>query len=170
VDLRIDVAAKADAGELWTLQRAAYVSEAIAYDAARIPPLTETLDELTARISDGAPTGGGTLILKATAGHRLVGTVSGRLRDGTCHVGRLAVVPDLQGRGIGSRLLTELEARMSRATRFELFTGGRSEANIKLYRRLGYTEFDRRPDPVGVPLVYLEKAQTSYNSRPDSGS
>jgi ribosomal protein S18 acetylase RimI-like enzyme len=151
VDLRIDRAGPADAGELLTVQRAAYVSEAIAYDEARIPPLTETLEELAARLADGR------LILKATLGHRLVGTVSGRLVGGTCHIGRLAVVPDLHGRGIGTRLVTALEAEMPAAARFELFTGGRSDANVRLYRRLGYTEFDRGSDAVGVPLVYLAK-------------
>jgi GNAT superfamily N-acetyltransferase len=161
--LRIEVATAADAGELWTVQRAAYVSEAIVYDAARIPPLTETLEELTARVRYA-------LILKAIAGHRLVGTVSGRIEDGTCHVGRLAVVPDMQGRGIGTRLLTDLEARVPGVTRFELFTGWASAANVRLYNKLGYVEFDRRPDPIGVPLVYLEKRQTSYSGRPDTGS
>jgi ribosomal protein S18 acetylase RimI-like enzyme len=151
VDVQIDRAAPADAGELWTVQRAAYVSEAIAYDNARIPPLTEGLDAVAARITDG------TVVLKATLGHRIVGTASGRLVGATGHIGRIAIAPDMQGRDVGSRLLAELEARMPEARRFELFTGGSSEANIRLYRRHGYTEVDRRPDPVGVMLVYLEK-------------
>jgi hypothetical protein len=67
----------------------------------RIPPLTESLDGVAARITDG------TLVLKATLGHRIVGTAGGRLVGDTGHI--------------------------------------------------GYTEFKRRPDSVGVPLVYLEK-------------
>jgi ribosomal protein S18 acetylase RimI-like enzyme len=149
MDLLIDRATGADAGEILTVQRAAYVSEAVAHNSF-IPPLVEPLDSVAARI-------GANLVLKATAGHRLVGTVQGRLVDRTCHVGRLAVVPDLQGRGIGSRLLSELEGRVPAAQRFELFTGGLSAANVRLYQRLGYTVFDHRSNPDGVPLVYLEK-------------
>jgi ribosomal protein S18 acetylase RimI-like enzyme len=151
VDIQIDWAVPADAGELWTVQRAAYVSEAIAYDNARIPPLTEGLAEVATRIT------GVTVVLKATLGHRIIGTASGRLIGGTGYIGRIAVAPDLQGRGVGSRLLAELEVRMPGAHRFELFTGGTSEANIRLYRRHGYTEFDRRTDEVGITLIYLEK-------------
>jgi ribosomal protein S18 acetylase RimI-like enzyme len=157
MDLLIVRATDADAGEILTLQRAAYVAEAIAHDSF-IPPLVEPLDSVTARITTS-------LVLAARAGHRLVGTVQGRLVDGTCQVGRLAVVPDLQGRGIGSRLLSELEGRVPGADRFELFTGARSDANVRLYQRLGYTIFDHRPNPDGVPLVYLEKfinRQTSF--------
>jgi len=75
---------------------------------------------------------------------------------GTCHVGRLAVAPDLQGRGIGSRLVAALEDRYAdEVVRFELFTGPRSEPNARLYRRLGYVDM---PTPEGRhPLVYLEK-------------
>jgi ribosomal protein S18 acetylase RimI-like enzyme len=149
MDLLIVRATGADAGEILTLQRAAYVAEAIAHDSF-IPPLVEPLDSVAARIAAN-------LVLAARAGHRLVGTVQARLEDGTCHVGRLAVVPDLQGRGIGSRLLSELEDRVPAARRYELFTGGLSEANIRLYQRLGYTVFDHRSNPDGLPLVYLEK-------------
>jgi hypothetical protein len=39
-----------DAGELLTLQRAAYVVEAQAHDDPRLPPLTETLAEVRAEI------------------------------------------------------------------------------------------------------------------------
>jgi len=40
---------------------------------------------------------------------------------------------------------------------FELFTGSRSEANIRLYERLGYRRSHEQVLSPGVTLVYLEK-------------
>ncbi|MGH3830253.1 MAG: GNAT family N-acetyltransferase [Pseudonocardiaceae bacterium] len=51
-------------------------------------------------------------------------------------VGRLTVAPDRQGQGLGSRLLADLEQRLSTdVTELRLFTGERS--NLRLYSRLG---------------------------------
>jgi GNAT superfamily N-acetyltransferase len=59
----------------------------------------------------------------------------------------VAVAPDLQGRGIGRRLMEAIETALSgRVTRFELSTGGTSEGNLRFYRSLGYIDIGwRRP-------------------------
>ncbi len=145
-----------DAGELLTLQRAAYVSEARLHDDLDLPPLVQTLDELRADLADPDVT---TLGLRAVANGRLVGTV--RLAragdDRAADLGRLAVAPDLQGRGLGTRLLGLAEQALPPgATRVLLFTGEHSVANLRLYRRAGYTETHRTP--LGrYELVHLAK-------------
>ncbi len=56
---------------------------------------------------------------------------------------------------MGTALVRAVEERFAGVRRFELFTGNRSEANIRLYRRLGYREYPTtgaHPD-----LIYLEK-------------
>ena len=60
-------------------------------------------------------------------------------------------------RGIGSRLMAALEAAVPEARRFELFTGHRSEGNLRLYARLGYREFRRQSVNERLTLVYMEK-------------
>lgn len=148
MDCTIEPAAPADAGELLTLQRAAYLPEGALYHDFTLPPLTETLDEVRAAIASQT-------VLKAVAGTRIVGAVRGRCDGDTCHVGRLAVAPDLQGQGVGTALLRAVEERFPGVRRFELFTGRRSAPNIRLYRRLGYREYPTtgtHPD-----LIYLEK-------------
>ena len=77
-------------------------------------------------------------VLKAIEGEVIVGSVRAGWRDGTCLVGKLIVEPALQRRGIGGALLRAIEAAFPDAAAFELFTGSRSENNIRLYRRHGY--------------------------------
>ena len=136
-------------GELLTLQRAAYVTEAQLHDDVRLPPLVQTLAELEHELTTGS-------CLAARAGSRLVGAVRTRERDGVLHVGRLAVVPDLQGRGIGTRLLLAAE-RTTRLARATLFTGARSTANLRLYRRHGYVDDHHEAVRPGLELVHLVK-------------
>ena len=151
--LAIGPATVEDAGEVLTLQRAAYVTEAQLYDDVRLPALTQTLDHLRGELQQG-------LALKATlASGRMVGVVGARFDDGTLHIGRLTVAPDQQGRGIGSALLQRVERDAPVGTRTcALFTGHLSSANLRLYERHGYLEVRRETLHPGVTLVHLEKA------------
>lgn len=140
-----------DAGELLTLQRAAYVTEARLYGDPELPALTQTLDELQDELA-------GSLALKAVEGHRMVGAVRARVDGPVLHVGRLTTAPDRQGRGIGSRLLAAVEAGHGPDVRAAaLFTGHLSEHNLALYARRGYVEQRREPLRPGVVLVHLTK-------------
>lgn len=156
VEASIVPADVADAGEILTVQRAAYLSEAQHYREPFLPPLTETLDEVAAVLAGPA------IVLVARSGHRLVGSVRAHLVGDTAHVGRLSVAPDQQGRGVGARLLVAIEeACADRAARFTLFTGADSARNLKLYERHGYRVVAHRPDPNGTPLAVLEKPAVS---------
>ena len=137
------------AGELLTLQRAAHVPEAQLYDDVRLPALVQTLDELADELTRSS-------CLAARAGSRLVGAVRAQERDGVLRVGRLVVAPDLQGRGVGTRLLLAAE-RTTPLARATLFTGARSTANLRLYRRHGYVDARRETVRHGLELVHLVK-------------
>ncbi|KKK07359.1 GNAT family N-acetyltransferase [Micromonospora sp. HK10] len=148
----ITPAGVADAGEILTVQRAAYLVEAQRYADPFLPPLTETLDEVRAALA------GPTIVLAARHGARLVGSVRARVDGDTAHVGRLAVAPDQQGRGVGGRLLAAVEdACAGRVARFALFTGAQSEQNLSLYARRGYRVVSHRLDENGNRLAVLEK-------------
>lgn len=144
-----------DAGELLTLQRAAYVTEAQAHDDPRLPPLVETLAEVRVELRSDATT-----VLGIRDRGRLVATV--RLRQepadpGTAEIARLAVAPDRQGEGLGTRLLLEAEqhARPG-ATTFVLCTGEHSHGNLRLYEQHGYTATHRTPAGTHE-LVHMRK-------------
>lgn len=142
----------ADAGEVLTLQRAAYVCEARRYRDPELPPLVQSLDDLRAELARGDVIG-----LGAWADHRLVGAVRLRVDGVVAHLGRLVVAPDRQGEGIGSSLLSAGERVLPpTVAEIRLFTGSRSVETIRLYERFGYRR--QYESPAGThDLVHLSK-------------
>jgi tRNA (guanine37-N1)-methyltransferase len=150
--LVITAAQPADAGELLTLQRAAFMPEGRLNGSFEIPPLTESLADVAASLATG-------MVLVARLRGRLVGAVRGEERPGgRWYVGRLMVAPDLQRQGIGSVLMDAIEALAPAGTAaYALFTGAASAATLGYYRRRGYVETQRRITDDGVPVVVLER-------------
>ncbi|MBN6054042.1 GNAT family N-acetyltransferase [Nonomuraea sp. RK-328] len=148
--VEIQRAEEADAGEILTVQRAAYVTEAQLYGDPFIPPLVESVEQVREAIRGG-------VVLKAVDGGRVVGSVRGRVSGATCLVGRLVVAPDRQGRGLGTTLLRTLHEQVPEASAFDLFTGHLSEGNLRLYRRLGYRETRRERMDDHLTLVHLRR-------------
>ena len=148
--MRIERAGIQDAGAILDLQKLAYRSEAAIYGDHAVPPLAQTLEGMVADLREQ-------VVLKAVLGDRIVGSVRARLERATCSIGRLIVHPDVQNQGIGTRLMGEIEALHDQADRYELFTGHRSERNLYLYRKLGYSEFRRERITDALTLVFLEK-------------
>lgn len=140
----------ADAVAIHEIQQLAYRSEAELYGDWSIPPLVEPLAATERALSE-------MLVLKATISGGIVGAVRGGLEGDTCHVGRLIVHPEAQGRGIGTRLLRALEEATPAARRYELFTGERSSRNLHLYAKLGYQRCRSAVVSERLTLVYLEK-------------
>jgi GNAT superfamily N-acetyltransferase len=153
---RIEALGPADAGEMLTVQRAAYVTEAQRYDAPGIPPLRESLEEMRA---DLARAGGGELLaLGARLGARLVGSVRGRIDGDRMEVARFTVAPDLQGHGIGRALLAALHAATPAVVSVSwLVTGARSDDNVRFYTAAGYGVVGTTADAAGVELVRMER-------------
>ncbi|WP_344214730.1 GNAT family N-acetyltransferase [Kribbella sancticallisti] len=144
-------ATEADAGELLTLQRAAFLTEAQAYDDLSIPPLQESLEECAARVARGQ-------VWKALAGTRIVGSVQLDISAGVGRIGRLMVAPDWQGKGIATKLLRVAEQTApAEVTAYELSTGAQSERSLQLYRNAGYREIKRERQTDKVELVLLAK-------------
>jgi len=141
----------ADAGEVLTLQRAAYASEALIYGDPSLPPLVQTLPELVDELTNSVGH-------KAIRGTRLVGAVRSVIDGDTLRIGRLTVAPDLQGSGLGTALLAAAEADAGPdVTSAALFTGHLSADNLRLYERHGYVEERREDIKPGLTLVHLRK-------------
>lgn len=146
-ELHIDRIGADHAGELLTVRKAAFVSEAQLYNDPHIPALTQTLDELIADLGDDA-----VVTLGAWEGPRLVGSIRVGLDDGKATIGRLAVVPDKQGLGIGTQLLFGVLGYLPEdTTEVWVFTGQNSKHNIALYNKAGY---EHQFDEVSGDLTY----------------
>lgn len=140
-----------DAAEILDLQKVAYQSEAAIYGDDAVPPLMQTLEEMQGDLQEKT-------VLKAVIDGQIVGSVRAYPEGGTCHIGRLIVAPEYQNRGIGTRLMNEIEGLFGQAQRFELFTGHRSERNLYLYQKLGYRICRQQELSGALTLVFLEKS------------
>ena len=142
-----------DPADLAVLQRCCWVQEAIANDMLTIPALHETHDEVLQWATAWT-----TFVVRV--GGRLVGAVRGIQDGATWDIGRLMVAPDLAGRGVGSALLQLIESVAPDGTDgFALFTGAKSERNLRLYERAGY-RLTAQPGPVSGHIagaVFLRK-------------
>jgi tRNA (guanine37-N1)-methyltransferase len=152
--VEVRAATRADAGELFTLTRACWLQEQWANPGATIPALEESFEESVRGLDEWTT-------LVAVAGGRIVGSARGRVEGGTAgatvwDVGRVMVAPDLQGRGLGRRLLALIEeAAPAEVTSYSLFTGAGSADNIRMYKKAGYRL--RGPAPGAPGAVVMTK-------------
>lgn len=145
--LTLATATPADAPELLTLQRAAFVREIEAHGNACFPALTEELDDVVAGLVDWST-------LVARSGGRLVASGRGRLLDdGSWEVSRVMVAPDLVGRGIGRALVAAVEGLApTGATAYRLMVAAGADRTRRMYRKAGYRE-SREPSTVEGAVV-----------------
>lgn len=80
-------------------------------------------------------------------------------------VDNVAVHPDYQGRGLGRKLmmLAEEEARRLGFITVTLYTNERMTENLGLYKKLGYTETERKTEQ-GYHRVYMRKSLSEETS------
>ncbi|MGW7621907.1 GNAT family N-acetyltransferase [Streptomyces antimycoticus] len=158
MSVTISAATADDAEQILKLQYLCYQGEAELYGDYSIEPLTQSLDDLRAELSGGC-------VLVARLGAVVVGSVRGVVDDkGTAAIGKLIVHPRMQRHGLGGRLLAAIEERLTEeraAKRYRLFTGHRSEGNLRLYRRYGYAQVGTEEVNRRLSLVTLEKDATA---------
>jgi len=148
-DYEITAANESDAEEILNLQYAAYQSEADIYNNYSIQPLTQTLEQTIEEFNES-------IVLKAVLDGKIIGSVRATEKEDSVYIGKLMVLPDYQNKGIGKRLLQAIEDEFN-GKRYWLTTGGKSEKNLKLYEKCGYTRFKTEEVAPGLTLVYLEK-------------
>lgn len=149
--MRILKAQPEDLGIILALQYRAYRSEARLVGSDKISPLIQTLKELEKEYREG-------IILKAVDEVGvIIGSVRAREEGDTLYIAKLMVLPEKQGRGIGTQLLVAIEKSCLKP-RYELFTSNLSLKNLKLYEGLGYVRFkEEEMDFPELKFVYMEK-------------
>ena len=146
----IKKAQKEDLEKILELQYLAYQSEAKLFGNMDIPPLKQTIEELYNEFQKGT-------ILKALDDIGvIIGSVRAYQENGTVYIGKMMVHPKMQRKGIGTKLLLEIEREYPNQ-RYELFTSTKSISNIRLYERLGYKIFKEETVSQELQFVYLQK-------------
>ena len=146
----IEKAQKEDLKEILDLQYLAYQSEAKLFGDMEIPPLKQTIEEVYDEFEKGT-------ILKAIDEKGvIIGSVRAYQDGRTVYIGKLMVHPEMQKKGIGTKLLLEIENEYPNQ-RYELFTSTRSIKNIKLYEKLGYKIFKEETLTKKLQFVYMQK-------------
>ncbi len=139
-------ATRAEAGELLTLQRACWSA---APDATL---LGEGLAEVEAALADGT-----TLVLRVR--DRVVGAARGRRSADQWQIDRVMVAPDLQGRGVGRRLLEAVEAAApDDVSGHTVVVHGDDERVLRLCRKAGYRPRGPQPDVPGTVRLGKRRA------------
>ncbi|MGW7432636.1 GNAT family N-acetyltransferase [Streptomyces sp. NPDC054861] len=155
MSVTISAADAQDAEHILKLQYLCYQSEAELYGDWSIEPLTQTLDALRAELADGHA-------LVARLGDEIIASVRGRVDEaGTVVIAHLFVHPRMRRHGLGGRLLDAIERHFAgdaAPKRYQLFSGHRSDGNLRLYRRKGYAAVGTREIGPRLTLVTLEKA------------
>lgn len=132
------------------MQYLAYQSEAKLLNNYDIPPLKQTLKEMEKEFYNG-------MFLKFINNNNIIiGSVRAHKKDGTSYIGKLIVHPNYQKRGIGTKLLQEIE-KLCVSKRYELFTSSKSLKNIKFYEKAGYKIFKEQKINENLKFIYLEK-------------
>ncbi|MFC0598691.1 GNAT family N-acetyltransferase [Streptomyces palmae] len=159
MSVTISAATEHDAEQILKLQYLCYQREAELYGDYSIEPLTQTLADLRTELGEGC-------VLVARLGPEVVGSVRGTVdEDGVAAIGKLIVHPRMQRHGLGGRLLAAIEERLAQeraATRYRLFTGHRSDGNLRLYHRNGYARIGVEEVNRRLRLVMLEKPATPF--------
>lgn len=154
MSVTISAAVDDDAEQILKLQYLCYQREAELYGDYSIEPLTQSLRDLRAELESSTA-------LVARLGDEVVGSVRGTVdEDGTAAIGKLIVHPRMQRHGLGGRLLAAIEGRLAAegdAKRYRLFTGHRSEGNLRLYHRCGYATVGDEQISRRLSLITLEK-------------
>ncbi|MCX3062519.1 GNAT family N-acetyltransferase [Streptomyces beihaiensis] len=154
MSVTISAATDEDAEQILKLQYLCYQSEAQLYGDYSIEPLTQSLASVRAELESGT-------VLVARLGDEVVASVRGTVdAEGTAHIGKLIVHPRMQRHGLGGRLLTAIETRLGEAggaRRFQLFTGHRSDHNLRLYRKHGYAPVTTERIDERLTVVRLAK-------------
>ncbi len=150
--MKIELATIHDVPALLDLQRKAFgpLCEELGWEDA--PILSESLEHLYEEFSQCM-----TLKVENEEGV-IVGSVHGKVTDGSLYVGRLMVLPEYQQRGIGKRLFHEIQSRLPHR-RTWLCTCQQVRPPYEFYLREGFGPYQSEIVGPGLTWVYMEKIQ-----------
>ena len=148
--MKIEIANIEDVPEILDLQYKAFRPVAESLNWLDAPTLTETVEHALAEFPKYT-----TLKMLSDDG-KIVGSVRGRVEDGSLYIGRLMVLPEFQKNGYGRILLREIQSILPH-NRAWLDTSGDVSKTVSFYEREGFRTFESKRFENGVSWIFMEK-------------
>lgn len=152
--MNISVACLDDLKEILRLQKRAFQTEAESHGNYEIEPLKQTYESI---LSDF----GTCTFLKVVCENKIIASVKYNVSDDRVWIGKLIVDTDYRRRGLGRKLLLEVEKINPKARKFQLFTAASSIHNIRLYESVGYQVTRQYEDEEQAGFLMVEMLKTS---------
>ena len=161
MDITVEKAGVKDAAEILSLQRSAFLDEAEVYKYCKTPPLGQSIDSLKEEFSRKT-------FIKAVTDDTIVGSVRAFVEKDTCYIEKLMVAPSFQRRGIGTRLVREIEDFHGEIVeKFQLATNKGNPKSVGFYKKLGYRPFKTREVSDDIGFVFLQKHLQERHGGPE---
>ena len=148
--MKIELATIQDVPEILKLQYKAFRPVAERLNWPDAPNLTETVEHALGEFPKYT-----TLKMLSDDG-KIIGSVRGRVENGSLYIGRLMVLPEFQMNGYGRILLHEIQSLLPH-TRVWLDTSGDVPETVSFYEREGFRIFERKRFENGVSWIFMEK-------------
>ena len=148
--MKIEIATIDDVPELMELHDKAFFAIAAEVNWLDAPGLKESLEQACEDFPKYT-----TLKMLSDEG-KIVGSVRGRVEDGSLYIGRLMVLPECQGWGYGKILFREIQKRQPH-NRVWLFTCGEVQRTVSFYEREGFRAFHTEHFEKGHTWISMEK-------------
>ncbi len=148
--MKIELATIQDAPALLDLQHKAFGPLCLELEWDDAPVLSESLEHLYEQFSQCT-----TLKVENEEG-QIIGSVNGKVTDGSLYIGRLMVVPKYQQQGIGKCLFLEIQSRLPHR-RAWLCTCLQIRPPYDFYLREGFKPYKSEIVGPGLTWVYMEK-------------
>ena len=137
--MKIEIATIQDVPEILELQYKAFRPVAESLNWLDAPNLTETVEHACGEFLKYT-----TLKMLSDDG-KIIGSVRGRVEDGSLYIGRLMVLPEFQKNGYGRILLRKIQSV------------GDVPETVSFYEREGFRTFESKRFENGVSWIFMEK-------------
>jgi len=150
--MKIEIATIEDVPELMELHDKAFFAIAAEVNWLDAPGLKESLEQALEDFPKYM-----TLKMLSDEG-KIVGSVRGRVEEGSLYIGRLMVLPECQKNGYGRILLREIQSMLPHS-RTWLDTSGDVPETVSFYEREGFRTFESKRFENGVSWIFMEKSE-----------
>lgn len=141
----------AEVSDAYSVRHEVFVVEQSVPSHLEIDELDDTADHFVAYDDMGVPVGAGRLVVEPAGFEGAPASTSP-----VGHLGRLAVLKEARGTGVGAQLVREIESRAASRELGQIALSAQTQA-ISFYERLGYTPHGPDFDDAGLPHRWMAR-------------